>query len=109
MLTMEQIRRILREQHADDLPVAEHMQLWSVDNIYMYAEAGGFWSPGAPAEPPSASAEPAALGWETYETHAIPLNSPGGEALAAAMSHGWAVRCAELTSAFEPQVRLAAC
>ena len=103
MLTMEQIRGILSEQHAEDLPVAEHMQLWSADNIRQYAEAGGFWSP---PEAPSAAAESAPFGWETYEAHAIPLDSPGGEALAAAMSDGWAIRCSELTCAFEPQVRV---
>jgi hypothetical protein len=103
MLTTEQIRGILSEQHAEDLPVAEHMQLWSADNIRQYAEAGGFW---CPPEAPSAAAETAPLGWETYEAHAISLDSPGGEALAAAMSDGWAIRCAQITSAFEPQVRV---
>ena len=102
MLSMEQIRGILSEQHAEDLPVAAHMQLWSTDDIRRYAEAGGFWSP----EAQSAAAEEAPLGWETYEAHAISLDSPGGEALAAAMSDGWAIRCAQITSAFEPQVRV---
>ena len=102
MLSIEQIRGILSEQHAEDLPVAAHMQLWSTDDIRRYAEAGGFWSP----EAQSAAAEEAPLGWETYEAHAISLDSPGGEALAAAMSDGWAIRCAQITSAFEPQVRV---
>jgi len=104
MLSMEQIRGILSEQHAEDLPVAAHMQLWSADDIRRYAEAGGFWSP--EAQSAAAETEEAPLGWETYEAHAISLDSPGGEALAAAMSDGWAIRCAQITSAFEPQVRV---
>ena len=104
MLSMEQIRGILSEQHAEDLPVAAHMQLWSADDIRRYAEAGGFWSP--EAQSAAAETQEAPLGWETYEAHAISLDSPGGEALAAAMSDGWAIRCAQITSAFEPQVRV---
>ena len=104
MLSMEQIRGILSEQHAEDLPVAAHMQLWSTDDIRRYAEAGGFWSP--EAQSAAAETQEAPLGWETYEAHAISLDSPGGEALAAAMSDGWAIRCAQITSAFEPQVRV---
>ena len=88
MLTMEQIRGILGEQHAEDLPVAAHMQLWSTDDIRRYAEAGGFWSP--EAQSAAAETEEAPLGWETYEAHAISLDSPGGEALAAAMSENQA-------------------
>ena len=47
MLTMEQINDILCEELADDLPVAEHMMLWTADDIRKYAQEGGFWSPGA--------------------------------------------------------------
>ena len=115
MLTMEQINDILCEELADDLPVAEHMMLWTADDIRKYAQEGGFWSPGAGSGDSVTDAELSRaatqisldggppLGWEDYEQHAIPLDSPGGAALAAAMDDWWAVRCSELMGCFEPQ------
>lgn len=108
---MDQVESILAEALAEDLPVGEHMLLWSEADVKRYAEEGGFWSPPMDADTSLSRAathlalnEPSVpYSWETYEQHAIPLDSPGGAALAAAMSDGWAVRCAHIMSGYEPQ------
>jgi len=118
--SMADVRSILEEALAEDLPIGEHMLQWTPDEIRRYAEEGGFWSPperltANPGQDDAALSRAAtrlaidespagpSFSWETYEHHVIPLDSPGGEALAAAMSDGWAVRCSQLASLFEPQ------
>ena len=99
---MADVRSILEEALAEDLPIGEHMLQWTPDEIRRYAEEGGFWSPperltANPGQDDAAlmlsraatrlaiDESPAgpSFSWETYEHHVIPLDSPGGEALAA--------------------------
>ena len=109
VLTMEDIQTILAEELADDLPVGAHMLQWRPEDIRKYAEEGGFWSPpDVPVMEAKLSRAATRLSldeysWDTYEQRAIPLDSPGGAALAAAMSDPWAVRCSALMGVYEPQ------
>lgn len=117
--SLADVRAILVEALAEDLPIGDHMLEWTPDEIRRYAEEGGFWSPeqlsANPGQDDAALSRATtrlaideshagpSFSWESYEQHVVPLASPGGEALAAAMSDGWAVRCSQLTSLFEPQ------
>ena len=43
--SLTHVEAILAEQLADDLPVSEHMLVWSEADVRAYCEAGGFWAP----------------------------------------------------------------